>query len=115
MILHKGVDSARRLVSILKSCRERSHVSQRELARTAHVPDCYIRDMEQREKLPRKDLLFRIAFALELVKRERKEVFGLIHEISQTRKERRRYEIKLRRHPLTNAGLRRFNRLLRES
>src|ERR1035437_7898895 len=85
------------LVSILRDCRIRSKWSQRELARTANIPDRFIRDLEDREQLPKRDVLFRIAFTLFLYKKEKKEVFAIIHEICEVRHERRHRINKLRR------------------
>ena len=58
------------LVVILRSCRQRSKISQRDLARTAKVPDSYVRELESGHIPMKKDILFRIAFALFLFKKE---------------------------------------------
>lgn len=77
------------LVVILRSCRQRSKISQRDLARTAKVPDSYVRELESGRVPMKKDILFRIAFALFLFKKEKKQVFSLIHEICESRRARR--------------------------
>lgn len=100
------------LVTILKSCRLRSGISQRELARTANVPDHYIRDLEDQEELPKRDPLFHIAFALyyHMYKKEKKEAFSIIHEICEVRREIRYRLNKLRRRS-NNSDARRLQRL----
>jgi DNA-binding XRE family transcriptional regulator len=102
------------LITLLRTCRERYHLSQRQLARKANVPDECIRDLEDHEKLPRKDHLFRIGFAVCKYPEQLKEVFPLIHELCETRKARRRRLYKLLRHPLNRSDLHRFRRLREE-
>jgi hypothetical protein len=53
--------------------------------------------LEDREQLPKREILFRIAFTLFLYRKERREVFAIIHEICEVRCERRRRINKLRR------------------
>ena len=98
------------LVTILRNCRLRSKISQRELARTANIPDHYVRALEGREELPKRDVLFRIAFTLFLHKKEKKEVFAIIHEICEVRRERRHRINKLRR-KLNNSDAVRLRRI----